>query len=356
MKLLKDGVIYNLQKYNLEIDLEKEVFEHYKEIFGKNTILFNKSKIKTNSNIGTIPDGFIIDIENKKWYVVEVELSHHDIYGHIGPQIMKFLNSIKNPDTKNKLANSFYLEVEKDPYKTALFKINEINEIFKYILDILNDEPLIVVIIDEINDKVKEGIELLENHKIKTIEFKTYIRENSQCSEDHIHLFELINKNNNENNRGYTNLPKKEKLNNDNNNYNNDNHDNDNDNCNNKHYVEEEHLINKSKFIIDTYNNLKNKILTIDKNIKIIPQKRHIAYKINNKNFVDIVLRKSTIDLYLNMKKGELNDIQNITEDVSNVGKWGNGDYRIKINENSNVDINYIFSLIKQSYEHNKNR
>ncbi|MGH9953361.1 MAG: hypothetical protein ACRD5J_17215 [Nitrososphaeraceae archaeon] len=51
------------------------------------------------------------------------------------------------------------------------------------------------------------------------------------------------------------------------------------------------------------------------------------------------------------MKKGTLNDLKNMTRDVSNVGHWGNGDYEVKISKPT--DIGYLLSLIRQSYDKN---
>ena len=52
------------------------------------------------------------------------------------------------------------------------------------------------------------------------------------------------------------------------------------------------------------------------------------------------------------MKKGTLNDPLNITEDISKIGSWGNGDYRIIINAVD--DIDNVIPLIKQSLKVNK--
>ena len=65
------------------------------------------------------------------------------------------------------------------------------------------------------------------------------------------------------------------------------------------------------------------------------PTAKYIAF-IHKKNFVDIVLYKSNLTLFLNMKKGSLNDPKKIARDVSNIGHWGNGDYEIKIKDSSN--------------------
>jgi predicted transport protein len=37
---------------------------------------------------------------------------------------------------------------------------------------------------------------------------------------------------------------------------------------------------------------------------------------------------------------------------VENIGHWGNGDYEIQITEEENIE--YIMTLVKQSYEKNK--
>ena len=46
------------------------------------------------------------------------------------------------------------------------------------------------------------------------------------------------------------------------------------------------------------------------------------------------------------MKKGELNDGQGLMRDVSHIGHHGIGDFETLMDN----DIDYIFSLIKQSY------
>ena len=57
----------------------------------------------------------------------------------------------------------------------------------------------------------------------------------------------------------------------------------------------------------------------------------------------------------INVKSGKLDDPRGIARDLVNpvsIGHWGNGDYDLTI---SNVDeIEYVMSLIKQSYELNQ--
>ena len=52
------------------------------------------------------------------------------------------------------------------------------------------------------------------------------------------------------------------------------------------------------------------------------------------------------------MNKGTLDDPKKIMRDVSKVGHWGNGDYAIVLNVGD--DLDYIMTLVKQSYLKNK--
>lgn len=52
------------------------------------------------------------------------------------------------------------------------------------------------------------------------------------------------------------------------------------------------------------------------------------------------------------MKKGTLNDPLNIIEDMSDKGHWANGDYRVIIKTED--DIDNVIPLVKQSLAVNK--
>jgi predicted transport protein len=117
-----------------------------------------------------------------------------------------------------------------------------------------------------------------------------------------------------------------------------------------KVYSEEIHLEKASENIKSIYKELKDSILSIATDIITKPTAKYIAF-IHGTNFVDIVLYRNQLNLFLNMKKGTLNDPKNMARDVSNVGHWGNGDYEVIVNDSSN--IGYTLSLIRQSYDKN---
>ena len=70
------------------------------------------------------------------------------------------------------------------------------------------------------------------------------------------------------------------------------------------------------------------------------------------KNITDIEIHKNKLKIYINMKKGTLNDPLSISKDISDIGHWGNGDYCITIDKKD--DIDNIIPLIKQSLKINK--
>ena len=75
--------------FDNEEELENVVIENYEYIFGPNSFYLPKKLIKTGDGTGTIPDGFAIDLENKKWFIVEAELLKHSVWSHIAPQVSK---------------------------------------------------------------------------------------------------------------------------------------------------------------------------------------------------------------------------------------------------------------------------
>lgn len=113
-----------------------------------------------------------------------------------------------------------------------------------------------------------------------------------------------------------------------------------------KIYTEEDHIQHKSDDIIELYEAYKNAILSLSDNIEIIPRKDYIAFK-KETNITDICIQRSGLKIWINQKKGQLDDPKNLTRDVSSTGHWGNGDYEIVVTNTDNLE--YIMSLIKQA-------
>lgn len=117
-----------------------------------------------------------------------------------------------------------------------------------------------------------------------------------------------------------------------------------------KTYTEEEHLDRGSDETRGLYQELKEKILNLGDDIEIKPRKWYLGFK-KNTNFLDVEFQRSKLKLYINLKKGELNDTEGFSRDVSEIGHWGNGDYEIYLEDKEKLD--YIIGLIQQSYDKN---
>jgi len=118
-----------------------------------------------------------------------------------------------------------------------------------------------------------------------------------------------------------------------------------------KVYTEADHLLNIPDEMKEFYEELKTRILNIGDDIQVKPKKFYIAF-VAATNFVDVHVQKSQLKLWFNMNKGELDDPRKMARDVSNIGHWGNGDYEIALKPSD--DLDYLITLIKQSYLKNK--
>ncbi len=114
-----------------------------------------------------------------------------------------------------------------------------------------------------------------------------------------------------------------------------------------KVYTEEEHLSKSSEAIAELYEKFRQGILQLADEIEIKPKKMEIGFRKDSKVFTDICILKNSLKIWINLKKGKLDDPKHLAEDVSEKGHWGNGDYQIQVD--TDKDLEYIMSLIKQS-------
>lgn len=118
-----------------------------------------------------------------------------------------------------------------------------------------------------------------------------------------------------------------------------------------KNYSVEDHINNASDDIKQIFSILREKITSLDEEVIEEPKAKYIAYKTST-NFVDVVILHNSLKVFLNIQSGSLNDPDNFARDLTKpkpIGHWGNGDYEIKIEKNS--DLEKIFELIRQAYK-----
>lgn len=118
-----------------------------------------------------------------------------------------------------------------------------------------------------------------------------------------------------------------------------------------KKYTEDDHITCVPEEIIELYNKFKDMVLSIADGITIRPRKWYIGF-VAKTNFTDVLLQKSKIKIWVNLKKAHIDDPKKLARDISNIGHWGNGDYEISISDDKNLE--YILSLVKQAYLKNR--
>ena len=114
-----------------------------------------------------------------------------------------------------------------------------------------------------------------------------------------------------------------------------------------KVYTERDHIGNATETIDELYEKFKSAITNLADDIIVIPKKQFIAFNKEKKNYCGITILKNSLKIFINLKAGELDDPKQLAKDVSKIGHWGNGDYQIQVE--NDTDLEYIMSLIKQA-------
>ena len=96
------------------------------------------------------------------------------------------------------------------------------------------------------------------------------------------------------------------------------------------------------------FEEFRREVLAIDPCVSEEFLKLYVAYKAET-NFVDVVAQASRMRLTLNMRFDELHDPKEIAADVTNVGRWGNGDVEVRLN--SPEELPYVMGLVRQAFE-----
>ena len=96
------------------------------------------------------------------------------------------------------------------------------------------------------------------------------------------------------------------------------------------------------------YDAFRKEVLALDPAVTEEYLKYYIAYKAET-NFIDIIPRSDNLELSLNIPINEIDDPKGICKDVSNIGRWGNGQIEVSI---KNLDeIPYTIGLVRQALE-----
>lgn len=180
------GTVYTQYIYTKECDFEKMIVENADAILESAGIYFDIKKLIGIPKKGAaIPDGYFLDLTFHNapcLYLVEVELHNHDVYGHIGEQILRF--GISSETDKYKMKKTFLSEIEKDGKKQQ--KLQEFFEKSRYsnmneLMDkvIYENKPAAIIVIDEATDELFHVMAQL-TMSTEVIEVQTYVSGNKK--------------------------------------------------------------------------------------------------------------------------------------------------------------------------------
>lgn len=335
MILFYNGKQFVEYQFEKESDFEKEISENSKLFFGKDSIFIDaKKKIETKSLGNSIPDGFLFDlsdIENPEFYLVEVELSKHDFFNHIFPQITKFFGFFKNATNQTDLVEKIFAVITNDSELKKDFKRHlGDREIYKFLKDTIENSQNILLVLDGDKSELPEIIETYSDtwgKMVKQLLIKKYINSADTIFAMHPD-FESIE---------YVDVDTENKK-----------------ESEKKEYSEEYHLDGVSDVIKKVYIQLKNEIFLYDPSLIFNPQKYYI-YIVKDRNIAFFKIRKKKITLIVMLPENEVKTMisYHTIKHLSNpVQRYYNGPCcAIIIEDDSN--LNEISSVLKKVIEKN---
>lgn len=101
-------------------------------------------------------------------------------------------------------------------------------------------------------------------------------------------------------------------------------------------------LFNKALFDI-----LDKRILNLSSDVKREFKKLYVAYKLDT-NFVDVIIQKQRLRISVNIKYDKVSDPNGICRDVTNLGRWGNGDVEVYMDHTSEID--QVMEIVEQAF------
>ena len=158
--------------FSSEQELERVVQENAEYIFGPDSIYLPKSLIRTSEGFGTIPDGFVVDLASRSWFIVEAELATHSVWNHIAPQVAKQIIAASQAPSRRMLIEMVINRIkESASYKDRFEELGVMEiDIRRVVSEIFKKRPVIGIPIDAV------GVDLKEWAMTLKVEVKLWVR------------------------------------------------------------------------------------------------------------------------------------------------------------------------------------
>ena len=97
----------------------------------------------------------------------------------------------------------------------------------------------------------------------------------------------------------------------------------------------------------DLFEAVRQAILALGPQVREEFRRHYVAYKTHT-NFVDVVPQKRRLLLSLNMRFDELGDPRELAADITNLGRWGNGDVQVELDNERQITC--AMELVRQAF------
>ncbi|WP_414705811.1 DUF5655 domain-containing protein [Pseudomonas sp.] len=113
-------------------------------------------------------------------------------------------------------------------------------------------------------------------------------------------------------------------------------------------YSIEDHPQLHSGKSLELFEAFRTSVLALDPCVSEEFLKLYVAYKAET-NFVDVVPQVGRLRIALNMEFAQIHDPKGLCQDVTGLGRWGNGDVSVLLD--SLDDLPYVIGLVRQALE-----
>ena len=171
--------VYRLHQFDTEKEFEECVVAQVEKIFGKKCVYLDcKRKIGKYGSRRSIPDAYLIDFNSRrapKLFIVETEIASHDLFQHIGVQLLQFAHSFTSAPRQVKQV--LFEEISKDTtvcetceHYAQEYGLRNLDNMLDHLVD---DTFRVLVIIDEATDELYKVVKNFR-FPVEVIEVVTY--------------------------------------------------------------------------------------------------------------------------------------------------------------------------------------
>jgi len=180
-KLVTADGVFRLHRHLTEKDFEGVVVKLADEVFGARRVYLDcKRRIGSRGGKQSIPDGYLIDLSRRQepqLFVVEVETAAHDLFNHVGIQLLQFAFSYSSAPRVVRQALFEEVTARPDVLGKCEAYVREagLRNLDHFLDELVFDKPFrAIVVIDQATDELHDVLRNFQ-FSVEVIEFFTYV-------------------------------------------------------------------------------------------------------------------------------------------------------------------------------------